>query len=416
MDIFILSEKNQNALMMLARKTLKAISQDPENAFSHVCRTSRKNCKNLPFRAAFVADTQVCLIEKLRSFTENQAEEGVFFSKEPVAVPPKPAFFFTGQGAQRPFMGKELYETFPEFRTSLDMLCSLLSPYLEKPLISVLFPEKEEDKDLIHNTAYTQTALFALEYALFSLWQSLGVTPDIMLGHSVGEVVCAAAGEIFSLEDAAGLISTRANLMAKLPGNGDMAAVFAGEDQVEKAISPYKNKVAVASVNGPELVVISGEKEALSGVIRELKKNRIPSSMLKVSHAFHSPLMDPVLQDFYAYLATLTMKPPKLPIISNLTGKMADEKIAAPGYWQNHVRMPVRFMESIATLMETGISVWVEIGPKPVLMGMAKRCPGTETITRMIPSMNPAEPEPKTFLTACATLFVNGTDFEWKNL
>jgi acyl transferase domain-containing protein len=250
-------------------------------------------------------------------------------------------------------MGRQLYETQPIFRQALDKCNELLLPYLEQPLLSVLYSEQAESS-LLDETAYTQPALFALEYALAELWRSWGVTPAIVMGHSVGEYVAACLAGVFSLEDGLKLIAERGRLMQALPAGGEMAAIFAGEAEVLAAITPYSDRVSIAAVNGPENVVISGAGAAIQTILESLAAQGIKARSLTVSHAFHSPLMEPMLADFARVAASVSYAAPQIGLVSNITGKLAGQEIANSAYWQQHVRAPVQFASAIQTLHEQG--------------------------------------------------------------
>src|SRR5262249_55573703 len=218
-----------------------------------------------------------------------------------------------------------------------------------EPLLRVLYPRAGETS-LINETCYTQPALFALEYALAELWKSWGIEPQVVLGHSVGEYAAACVAGVFSLEDGLKLIAARSRLMQALPRDGEMLAILAPEAAVARVIEPYAQSVAIASVNGPENIVISGKAEDVRRVGETLEASGARIVKLTVSHAFHSPLMEPMLEEFGKVTSEVTLRPPRLDLISNVTGKLATEDMATPEYWCRHVRQPVRFAASMAML------------------------------------------------------------------
>ena len=270
-------------------------------------------------------------------------------------------------------MGRRLYETSPTFRTTLDQCDELLRPHLDRPLLSLLYSQEKEE-GLLDRTMYTQPAMFALEYALYQLWSTWGLEPDFLLGHSVGEYVAACVAGVFSLEDGLKLIAERGRLMQAEPPGGRMVAVGAGEEQVRAAIEPFTATVSIAAINGPRNVVISGATSGVEDVVSRLAADGVQTKNLKVSHAFHSPLMEPLMGAFEKAVGNVSLQPPLVRLISNLTGRVAKgEEITQPGYWRNHLREPVRFAAGIQTLADSGCDIFLELGPSPVLLGMGTR-------------------------------------------
>ena len=267
-------------------------------------------------------------------------------------------------------MGWELYKTQPTFRSALEECDKILQPYLEQSLLEVIFG----NASLLDQTAYTQSALFSLEYALVQLWKSWGIEPNVVMGHSVGEYVAATIGGVFSLEDGLKLIATRGNLMQQLPDGGEMVSILASESQVRLVIAPYSSEVTIAAINSPESFVISGLSGAIEEICSQLEAKGCKTKRLQVSHAFHSPLMEPMLGEFEAIARQISYNKPQIPLISNISGTLADESIATAKYWVNHIRQPVRFAQSLESLYQQGYRVFLEIGPKPILLGMGRQC------------------------------------------
>ena len=326
---------------------------------------------------------------------------------------------FTGQGSQYVGMSRVLYQTEPKYKQVLDICNEILEPILKRSLFSVIFPDSN-DTNLINETSFTQPCLFSLEYALSCLWMSWGIKPDFLVGHSLGEYVASVVSGVFTLEDGLVLISERARLMQSLPQNGKMAAIFAPIELVTEGIKKYP-EVSIAAINGPSHVVISGRKEFVQSIVLDFGMRGIIARTLNVSHAFHSVLMEPILDGFKTFARNIKFQEPKIPIISNLTGlPWASGNKPDASYWSDHLRKPVRFAESMEFLINNGCRVFMEIGPQPILINMAKRCfvgawADEGNRSYWIASLKKDQDEWETILGGLAELYTSGLEIDWKS-
>jgi len=403
-SLLTLSAKTEPALVELAQRYREFIASHPDTNLGDLCFTANAGRSHFESRLGLVPTSLTELHEQLATFVANPAIDAGENNG-------KLAFLFTGQGSQYPNMGRSLYETQPTFREAIDRCGEILRSHLDKPLQSVLYPAETSEE--LHETAYTQPALFALEYALYTLWQSWGVVPDVVMGHSVGEYVAACVAGVFSLEDGLKLIAERGKLMQALPSDGAMVAVFAAADRVREVIAPYPKEIAIAALNAPEMVVISGKKDAIANAIADCKSKRIKAKSLKVSHAFHSPLMEPILADFERVAQTVEFHSPRLQLVSNLTGTLAGEDIATPAYWCQHIRQPVQFVDSLQTLHKEGCNTFLEIGSKPVLLGMGRHCLPDKGGT-WLPSLRPGQDDWQQILHSLAQLYQVEVTVNWE--
>ncbi len=405
--ILTLSAKEEQALVEHARQM--AIYLNSDVSFKDVCFTANAGREHFKHRLAVVGESAAVVAEKLQRMADAQTAGAGFIGSSDFRSN-KIAFLFTGQGAQYVNMGKTLYETQPLFRATMDECNEISKKYLDKPILSVIFDP--EDESLIHNTKYTQPALFTIEYALAKLWLAWGVTPDYVMGHSIGEFVAACIAGVYGLDDGFKLVAARGRLMASLPEDGGMAVVFAGLDVVKEKIADFEG-VDIAGVNGPENIVLSGDKEAIEKLVAMFEKEEIQTRELAVSHAFHSAKMEPILDEFEEIAGQIEYKKPAIPIISNVTGKAFDEKVPDAAYWRNHIRNAVLFADGVQTLKELGCNVFVEPGPNPHLVGMGRRClPTYEAL--WVGSLKEKFKEWEFLLNSLAQLYVNGIDVNWR--
>ena len=412
LHLLALSARSEEALKELAGKYLRHVEAEPSESLADICFTANTGRKHFDHRAAVVAASPADVREKLARFVRDESTACLVCGRIERTGEPKVAFLFTGQGSQYVGMGRQLYETQPTFRNEIERCDLLLRRELERPLLSVLYPENEASSPL-HEAAYAQVALFAFEYALAELWRSWGVKAAAVMGHSVGEYVAACVAGVFSLEDALKLVAERGRLMQRLPQDGAMVAVFVDEQLVAQTVIPHAEQVSIAAINGPDNIVISGARERITQITAELEALGVRTKPLAVSHAFHSPLMEPMLSAFGRKAAQVKYSPPQVGLISNLNGSLVQgPELGNADYWVRHVREPVRFSAGMQTLRELGNEIFLEIGPKPILLGMGRHClPEGESL--WLASLRQDRGECQQMLESLGALYVHGVEVDW---
>lgn len=390
------------------------LEQNPQADLARFSFTANTGRADFNHRAAVAFDSHQSLVKALSTIAAGKASPTIKRGQVKGIARPKVAMLFTGQGSQYPQMGRELYETEPVFREAIDQCDEILRTGLDESLLSILFPQQEEQHPLVNETVFTQPALFAIEYAMAQLWRAWGVVPNILLGHSVGEYVAATVAGCMTLAEGLGLISQRARLMQQITKHGKMAVVFAPESQVATKLAGLEASVAIAAVNGPENTVISGAADAVDKLVAEFESEAIGVQPLTVSHAFHSPLMDEILDDFENFAAGIDFQKPKIALVSNLTGQVMSEA-PTPRYWRDHVRSAVRFVDGVERVAEAKASILLEVGPAASLLGMAKRClPELNAAT--VASLRKGQAADQTVAAALADLYVAGAPLVWRRI
>jgi acyl transferase domain-containing protein/acyl carrier protein len=409
-DLVVLSARSDRALRTLARRCADVLAELAPETLPDACTTTRRGRAHLPHRLALVGESPKQLASRLASFGEGATPPLSSAGEVQPGRPPRIAFLFSGQGSQYAGMARTLYEAQPTFRRALDRCAEILRTEIDVPLLDVLWPGDPRPA-LLDETAYTQPALVAVEWALAELWRALGVMPAAVLGHSVGEYTAACVAGVLRIDDALRLVAARGRLIQGLPRDGEMAAAFAAEAAVRAA--GVGGDVSIAALNGPAETVLSGHREAIARVVSALAARGIRTRRLTTSHAFHSALLDPALGPLARLGDAVEHRAPELPLVSNLTGEVAGAPLVGGGaYWARHAREPVRFAEGIQTLRGLGCDTFLEIGPAATLVGMGARCADG----RWIASLRKGQDDRAQLLAAVGALHVAGAGIDWPAL
>jgi acyl transferase domain-containing protein/acyl carrier protein len=397
---WVLSAKSPAALRAQAAALAGHVTAHPELSAADVARSLATTRTHFEHRAAVTGADRDGLLAALADVAGgHRPAGGATGTGRPEG---RLAFLFSGQGAQRLGMGRDLHTAFPVFAEAFDEVLAALDEHLDRPLREVLWGE---DEDLLNQTTYTQPALFAVEVALYRLFRSWGVRPDFLTGHSVGELAAAHVAGVLSLPDAARLVTARARLMQALPAGGAMVAVQATEDEVEPLLT---DDVGIAAVNGPTSTVVSGPEQAVLDIAAVFREQGRKTSRLAVSHAFHSPLMAPMLAEFARVAAGLSYADPAVPVVSTVTGEVAD--MTTPEYWIRNVAQTVRFADAVAALHAEGVRTFVELGPDAVLAAMGQDCVDDGTF---VATQRRNHPGDRTAVEALAALHCEGRRVDW---
>jgi acyl transferase domain-containing protein/surfactin synthase thioesterase subunit/acyl carrier protein len=407
--LITLSAKSAEALVAHVGQFLNWLDDHPEAPIGDICYTTNVSRSQFAFRFAAPARSLAELKKHLAKWLQTRSKAPSSLQRTSSAPI---AFMFSGQGAQWAGMAAQLYRTHSVFRNAMDRCHLLAQPHLERGLLDVIFACEGQD-GLINRTDYTQPALFAVEYALAELLKSWGISPDAVIGHSLGEFVAACTAGVMTLEDAVGLVAARGALMHQMPGGGSMAAIFASESVVRALIDKIAPELAVAAMNGPLNTVVSGDRDALRVLLEELDRQRISYRELHVSNAFHSYRTEPILNDLQKVAGQITYHSPKLPLISNVTGELM---VVAPDkvYWRRQLREAVRFGDGVLALAELGCRSFLEIGPHPVLLPIAQACLGTRgRSTTWVATLNRQKPDADSITEMLVALYLAGHNINW---
>ncbi|HEV2638273.1 MAG TPA: SDR family NAD(P)-dependent oxidoreductase [Actinocrinis sp.] len=409
-----LSARSEQALADTARALLAAGLGPKQDlaALMDVAFSLTSTRSTHEVRAAVVGADPARLTVGLTALAGGEDAPGLVVRGTPPRGEKRVAFLFSGQGSQQAGMGRGLYEAYQVYAEAFDEVCAQLDPALPRPLKQLVFAEPgSADAALLDETVYTQAALFALEVALARLLQSWMITPSVLLGHSIGEVAAAHLAGVLSLPDAAALVAARGRLMQALPAGGAMVAVQATEAEVRPLSAAG---AGIAALNAPDSTVVSGRAEPVAALAAHFAALGRKTKQLAVSHAFHSELMDPMLDGFRAVLDTLTWHPAAIPVVSNLTGRLAGPELSTPEYWVRHVREAVRFADGIAAARESGATCFLELGPDGVLTALAQQCltePGPVFAAALRTAAK--RPDPESVLAAVGTLYTHGVSPDW---
>jgi acyl transferase domain-containing protein/acyl carrier protein len=397
---WLLSAHSAEALSAQADRLRDHLVAHPELASDDVAYTLATARAHLPYRAVISGDDREERLANLTRPAVHQAPDT-----------PKCAFLFPGQGSQRAGAGKQLHASYPAYADALDAVCAEFDSHLDTPLRDVLFAAPgTEAADLLDQTGYTQPALFATQVALSRLLESWGVVPDLLLGHSIGELAAAHVSGVWSLPEACRLVAARGRLMQSLPAGGAMLAVEATEDEGQPWLGEYG--VSVASVNGPRALVLSGPEQALDRLACNITDgHRV--RRLRVSHAFHSAQMDAILTELTEAAASVDYQPPRIPLVSNVTGTLAGDELHTPGYWAEQARRTVRFQDGARYLLGAGVSVFLELGRDGALATMVRSCADETHDPVAIPALPGQLPEPEALLDAIASTHLHGVSPRW---
>jgi len=405
--LLVLSAKDGSALKELAQR-YESLLQKERSFLPEICKRTATGRQHFEQRLALSGKTPESLLQGIAAFLEGKSDAGFAVGRIP-SKSQKVVFLFTGQGSQYIRMGRMLYESEPVFRASMDRCAKIADPLLKIPLLEVVYPDTDQNTE-IDETAWTQPALFALEYSLSELWRSWEVVPDAVVGHSLGEYVAACVAGVFTLEDGMRLVTERARLMQGIREEGVMISVTIEERILAEKIGPWSHELSIAAVNGAKECVFSGARVAAEAFAAQLAAEGYNTIKLRVSQAFHSPLMDSILEEFGELAAKVDYSAPRIPLLSNLSGTFSRE-VTSSAYWVRHAREPVRYYDAIVELQRQGFNIFLEIGPNPVLLSLAGRSLSSESV--LLPSLKKRTQDLMRMLRSAGELYTRGVHIDW---
>ena len=411
-NILTLSAKNDEALKKLVSGIENFINSNEDVKLEDICYSANSRAAH-NHRLAVISSDKEDLKKELKKYKNKTESFDIISGTTKINITSKIAFLFPGQGAQYIGMGKELYDTNPLFRQTINKCDEILRSYLDKSLLEVLFYEKDETINPINETMYTQPALFSVEYALAQVWMSWGINPSVMMGHSAGEYIAACLAGVFSLEDGLKLVTERGRLMETLTSNGEMYTVFANELTAKEAVKGFEDSVSIASINSPVKTVISGDKDSLAKILPAFDSQNIEYKKINVSIASHSPLMNSMIEEFRKVCNTVKYSSPKIPVVSNITGEVVTDKISNADYWCEHILSGVRFSDSIKACVNFGCDTFIDLGPKPTSIGMAQETV-IDSNLNWLPSFKKNFTIWETMLQGLGKMYVNGVNPDWQ--
>ena len=409
--VLTLSAKTQSALKGMMACYRDYLSEDRSDSLSDIAATAQISRSEFGWRAAVAGQTKREIASALTRDLREVGRSGVWRGRTEASDPPVLGFVFTGQGSQYAGMASELFGSEPGFRDTLQRCERIVSDQLDRPLLSVMFA-RNGDGSLIHRSDYSHAALFAVQYALTVLLRSWGIEPAVVMGHSLGEYAAACASGVFGLEAGLRLVTARGSLLRTLEHDGQMLTVWADREQVGALIRPYAASVSVAAVNGPRNTVISGAATVIQDIVHQCGERGWHTQALNVSHAFHSPLIAPVLEPLERLARAVTLQAPSIHYVSAMHGQAVIDAVTAASYWRDHARQPVEFAAGVRAMQGLGCNLWVEIGPNAPLAGLIGDCISDATVLG-IPTLRRDTHDRVALLETLGRLYVCGVPIDW---